>query len=142
MIFKKINKIYLSLALTLLSFLRSTAPTFADDGQLTNPVIGDMGNDPDAARGGSLFIRYAVYMWRAAMSVGGLLVLVFYVLAAFEWISSGNDSSGTEQARDRFINATIGLILLVSSYALVGFIGSLFFGDNFNLLEITFPTPS
>ncbi len=142
MIFKKINRLYLILVISLVGFLQSFSPSFADDGQLTNPVIGDMGNDPDAAKGGSLFIRYAVYMWRAAMSVGGILVLGFYVMAAFEWISSGDDSSGTEQARNRFINATIGLILLVSSYALVGFISSLFFGDNFNLLEITFPTPN
>jgi hypothetical protein len=142
MIFKKINKLYLTLVITLVGFLQSVSPSFADDGQLTNPVIGDMGNDPDAAKEGSLFIRYAVLMWRAAMSVGGLLVLGFYVMAAFEWISSGDDSSGVEKARNRFLNATIGLILLVSSYAIVGFIGSLFFGDNFNLLEITFPTPN
>jgi hypothetical protein len=111
-------------------------------GQLTNPVIGNWGNDPEGATDGSLFIKYAVYMWRAAISLGALVVLAFYVLAAFEWLTSGSDSQGAEKARNRFINATIGLVILVSSFSIVAFIGDLFFGDNFDLLKLTFPTPN
>ncbi|MBD3250611.1 MAG: hypothetical protein GF381_03525 [Candidatus Pacebacteria bacterium] len=110
--------------------------------QLTNPAIeGDWGRDAQGAQSGSLFITIAVNFWRAAMTLGALYVIGSYVMAAFNWITSGDDSKGVEKARSTFINATIGLVILVSSFTLVGFVGQLLFDDQFNLLELTLPTP-
>lgn len=106
--------------------------------QWTNPVVGLFGQ-PDGAGTGSLFTRLAVSLWRVAINMGGLLVILFYVIAAFEWLTSGGDSGKLEKARSRFINTTIGLVLLVASFAIIGFIGDLLFADNFNLLELSFP---
>ena len=112
----------------------------ADSNQLINPVIGNLGNDPASANDGSLFINYAVKLWRAAINVGALVVIGYYVIAAYEWLSSGDDTKGVEKAKSRFTHATIGLLLLVASFAIVAFVSNLLFGQDFNLLELTFPT--
>ncbi len=106
--------------------------------QWTNPVVGLFGQ-PDGAGSGELFTSLAVNLWRVAINMGALLVILFYVIAAFEWLTSGGDSGKLEKARNRFIHTTIGLILLVASFAIIGLMGDLLFGDNFNLLELSFP---
>jgi hypothetical protein len=108
--------------------------------RITNPVTGELGDNPEAAKSGVLLTGLFVKFWRIAINMGALVVMLFYVLAAYEWITSGSDAGGTEKARQRFINATIGLILLVASFAIVAFVGELLFGDNFDLLNLTFPT--
>lgn len=140
MFLNKINKTILTLSASLVFFFNKRLEVFAAD-QLTNPVIGNLGNNPEEAKSGGLFVDYAVSLWRVAISIGALAVIGMYIMAAFEWLTSGSDTSGTEKARNRFLNATIGLILLASSFAIVAFIGDLFFGSDFSLLEITLPTP-
>lgn len=106
---------------------------------IENPVIGDLGTS-DGADDGSKFINYAVYLWRVSINLGALAVIVFFILGAFEWITAGSDSKKTETARSRMTNAVIGLIVLVSSFTLLSFISKIFFGENFDLLKLTFPT--
>ncbi len=120
--------------------LSTFLPKFGSQSQLTNPAIGALGDDPTAAETGTLFIDYAIRMWRAAIYVGALIVLAYYVWAGVEWISSGSDTKGVESAKKRFTQATIGLILLVSSFALVAFVSNLLFGADFDLLRLTIPT--
>jgi hypothetical protein len=116
-----------------------TKPIQASNGRLFNPVIGRLGDDPDAASTGNLFLTYAIHLWRIAINIGALIVLAFYIVAAYEWLTSGSDTQGVEKARKRFVNATIGLILLVGSFAIIAFISNLLFGEDFNLLHLTFP---
>lgn len=54
-----------------------------------------------------------------------LFFIVFSFLAAYEWVTAGSDSSKVEKAKNRFIWGTLGLVLVVASYAIVGLIGSL-----------------
>lgn len=107
--------------------------------QLTNPVIGVWGQ-PGGAESGELFASYAAILWRTAINVGGLLVIIFYIMATFEWLTSGGDSGKVEKARNKFVNATIGLILLVASFAIVAFVGEILFGGEFDILDLTFPS--
>lgn len=133
----KINKkILLASALSLLLFIFATAGSQA---AIENPVIGDLGTS-EGVEDGSKFISYTVYLWRVSINLGALAVIVFFVLGAFEWITAGSDSKKTETARSRMTNAIIGLIILVSSFTLLSFISKVFFGENFDLLKLTFPT--
>jgi hypothetical protein len=112
------------------------------DAALTNPVIGTLGNagtNPAGATAAAIFLTYAIRMWRIAISLGALIVLGYFVMAGVEWISSGNDTKGVEKAKQRMTHATIGLILLVSSFVLVAFVGGLLFGADFDILRITLP---
>ena len=54
-----------------------------------------------------------------------LFFIVYAFLAAFEWVTAGGDSSKITKARDRLIWSTLGLILVVATYAIIGLIGSL-----------------
>lgn len=52
------------------------------------------------------------------MVVAALLVLVFMIWGAIEWITSGGDKSKMEGARNKITNAVIGLIILAATTAL------------------------
>ncbi len=65
--------------------------------------------------------------------LGGLFFIVYFFMGAFQWITSGGDSSKVEQARNRMLQGTLGLIIMVISYSLIGIIGSVIGLDLINL---------
>lgn len=58
-------------------------------------------------------------------ALASLFFVVYVFLAAFQWTTAGGDSGKIEKAKNRFIWGTLGLILIVASYAIIGLIGSL-----------------
>jgi len=107
--------------------------------QVVNPVIGDLGvNDASTSSGGK-FIQYTVYLWRAAITIGSLAVIVYFLLGAFTWITSGGDKTKVEEARNKITNAIIGLVLLVSSFVLLSFLSKLLFAGEFDILQLSIP---
>jgi hypothetical protein len=107
--------------------------------QITNPVIGNLGQNDSTVSSGGKFIEYAVYLWRASITIGSLAVIVYFLLGAFTWITSGGDKTKVETARNQITNAVVGLVLLVSSFVLLSFLSNLLFGGEFNLLQLTIP---
>lgn len=111
-------------------------------GGIKNPVIGKLGDDVSRANSGALFVSYFINLWRVVISLGSVLVMVYFIWGSIDWITSGGDKGKTEAARNKITQAAIGLIVLVSSFTLVGFIGKLFFGTDFDVLKLTLPTPA
>lgn len=110
--------------------------------QISNPVIGDLGSNATEASSGSTFARYFAYLWNTTVTVGGLIVLIYFIWAAFEWITAGSDSGKLEKARLKIIHASIGLIILVSSFTIVSFVGELFFDGQYSILRFEFSSPT
>lgn len=108
---------------------------------ITNPAVGNLGNNPDKAADGSLFLSQIVRYWNNIISIGGLLLLLFFVWGALQWITASGDKTKLEAARNRMLQAAIGLLILVSSFVIVGFVGNLLFGDAFQVLNFKFFTP-
>ncbi|MCA9372594.1 hypothetical protein KC921_00680 [Candidatus Woesebacteria bacterium] len=108
---------------------------------ITNPAVGNLGDDADKAASGELFTQQVIRYWRNAMSIGGLLVIILFIWGALQWISSSGDKTKLEQARGRMLQAAIGLFILVASFVIIGFIGNLLFGDQFQILNLEFATP-
>jgi len=58
-----------------------------------------------------------------------ILAALFFIFnefaAAYEWATAGGDSSKVEKAKNRFVWGTLGLVLIVASYSIIGLIGSL-----------------
>jgi hypothetical protein len=133
-------KIILLLLVFIFSFLFNMLLAQPAMAQITNPVIGDLGSQYEQARDGTLFTQYFVLLWRAAITIGALLVIVYFIWGAIDWISAGGDSGKLEKARQKIMHAAIGLIILVASFVIIGFIGELFFGTEFSLLEVTIPS--
>jgi hypothetical protein len=51
--------------------------------------------------------------------ISTLLVFANLIIGAFEWITSGGDKGKVDKARQRMVNSIIGLVILVSSYAIL-----------------------
>ena len=60
-----------------------------------------------------------------ALVIGGIAVLFYLVWGAVEWITAGGDKSKTEKARDKITQSVVGLILLVSTTAIMLFVQQL-----------------
>lgn len=56
-----------------------------------------------------------------------------FILAAFNWVTSGGDSSKVQKARDKMVQGVLGLIIIISSYALLGLIGNVIGLDLLNI---------
>lgn len=108
---------------------------------LYNPATGQMNTNPTAAAAGLTFVTYFITIWQALITVGGLMVIIYFLWGAIEWITAGGDSGKVGKARDKITQAVIGLVILVGSFVIIAFLGGLFFGRDFDLFRLTFPTP-
>ncbi len=61
-----------------------------------------------------------------AIILAGILVFVFLVWGGLEWIMSGGDKGKVEAARNRIVNALVGLAIIAASWALIRIIGYFF----------------
>lgn len=73
-----------------------------------------------------------------AFAVAIFVVLVMLIWGAFEWITSGGDKDHVASARNRIINALIGLAVLAVAFA-VAKVGADFVGIDFG--NIVIPSP-
>ena len=112
---------------------------------INNPVLaeelGGTADSSEAASDGTVFLSYLVSLWETIINIGGLLVLFYFVWGAFEWITAGGESSKLEKARLRMMHAVVGLLILVSSFVILGYISTALFGESFSILNLSFPTP-
>lgn len=73
-----------------------------------------------------------------AFMVAVVVVLFMMIWGAFEWITSGGDKEHVANARNRIINALVGLAILAVAFALFQ-VAAQFLG--FNILDFTIPSP-
>lgn len=120
--------------------LRSPTVAAAFSG-ITNPSIDPkFGANQATASTGSAFVTYFIHIWNAAMVVGGIIVLFFFIQASIEWITAGGDSAKIQKARDRLIQSTLGLFILIFSFVIINFISYLLFGVvGFDILNPKLP---
>ena len=79
---------------------------------------------------------YIAQLWKTVVIVGGLGFLVFLIWGGIEWMLAGGDKAKTENATHKITNSLVGLLILVSSFAIVMFIQGVF---QINLLKPVFP---
>lgn len=75
-----------------------------------------------------------------AFGIALLLVLVYLVWGAFDWITSGGDKEAVGKARSKIVNALIGLAVLAVAFALANVAAQFLGFDNINSIPI--PKPS
>jgi len=56
---------------------------------------------------------------------GGLFFIVTFLIAGLNWITAGGDTGKIEKARASMVQATLGLVVLVAAYAIIGIVGSI-----------------
>jgi len=66
------------------------------------------------------------------MVVSLLLVFFHFISAGFQWITSGGDKSKTEEARNKIVNAFVGILIVSASFATTGYVGWILGFDSIN----------
>ena len=72
----------------------------------------------------------------AFLVIVGILVLIYLLWGALDWITSAGDSGKISSARNKIVKAIIGLIVLASTFAIFGAIQAAF---GLDLLKLSFP---
>ncbi len=120
-------------------FLATALPVSAQVPPLQNEAIPDNLSNYGEARTGASAAFYLVFIWRALIFVGGLMVIIYFILAAFEWITANGEASKISSARNKMTGAIAGFIVLSALFVLLEFLGGLF---GFDVLSPTIPTPT
>lgn len=76
---------------------------------------------PDAANQGDLVLLVGRFI-RVGLSFVGLVLLVLFIYAGFLWMTAGGNEDKVAEARQLMQNGIIGLIIVVSSYAITQFV--------------------
>ena len=76
-------------------------------------------------------------MIKLILIIAFLVFFFFLVYGGIRWIASGGDKAQTETARNQITSALIGLVIVVSAWAIVELINR-FFG--INIFELNLPS--
>ena len=71
------------------------------------------------------FPKMLTSLLNIVLTVGVIAVLLFLIMGGIGWITSGGDKSKTENARNQITSAVIGLVILVSAWAILQFVQTL-----------------
>lgn len=107
--------------------------------QITNPAVPALaamgGSGNSGVVGANILGRYIAILIVTSISLGGLAVLLYLVLASIQWITAGGDSGKIDKAKTRITQALVGLAILFSVTAIVTFIGPVF---GIDILQLEF----
>lgn len=91
------------------------------------PVLEPFTANKTGAAGFSLFLSNLI---KLIFAIAALVFVFMIVWGAWEWLTSGGDKEKVASARQRIINAIIGLVLFAIAFAVIGVLGT-FTGFNF-----------
>lgn len=105
----------------LLLFLLLPLTTLAQDVNLGLEEAQNIGLPAGDGDVGSV-IDIIVNLIRIFLSFMGLLLVIIIIYAGFTWMLSMGNEEKTAQAKRTLINAIIGIVLILLSYAIVNFV--------------------
>jgi hypothetical protein len=95
--------------------------------QVRNPSLGSLNQTFSGIGSGAEFLGALLSTIVTILLVGGAVFFFFQLLTgAVAWIGSGGDKTKLEEAKQKLANAGIGLVLLMSSWALIIFVENVF----------------
>ncbi|OGM32710.1 hypothetical protein A2803_01495 [Candidatus Woesebacteria bacterium RIFCSPHIGHO2_01_FULL_44_21] len=103
---------------------------------IRNPVLSDLLQSAQTAPGTGYFSALLTTFATIILIVGALYFFFQLLTGGVEWIGSGGDKAKLEGARQKLINAVIGLVLLFSAWAVVQLVEAVF---GVNILNLDVP---
>ncbi len=76
------------------------------------------------------FTQVLTFVLRFFFVIAGLVALIYLLLGALAWITSGGNKENVEKAQQKIQAAIIGIIVIFLVLALVGLIENIFFPGN------------
>ena len=94
-----------------------------DEGLMTDDLnrIGETGFDEQPDAGGSLPARIGSII-QVILGILGVILVVIIVYAGFLWMTAGGDEKNVDKAKDWIKNAVIGLVIIMSAYAITSYV--------------------
>lgn len=122
-----------ALITTATSFALTASSVFAQSQVRDTKITGTLpGVDPTRTSIGGLITSALQIVFIAA----ALAVLIYLVIGAFKWITSGGDKDAIGKARGSIVNALIGLFLLALAFFITVLVGQIVGVDLLNLPRI------
>lgn len=57
--------------------------------------------------------------------LASLFFVIYFIIGAFQWITSGGDKGKLENARNRMMYGVLGMVIIVASYSILGLLSGL-----------------
>ncbi len=110
----------------ILRSLIATIPRLLADDPVPNSLFQNV--DPNNSTTGGLFaVQQLIHNVVAlALFIAGTLSVIFIVVAGLRYVLSAGSPSGTKTAKDTLLYAVIGLIVTLSTWAILAFATTLF----------------
>jgi len=103
----------------LVAGLIAASPALA---QSTGAGLNAVGNAAGIASGTTDLYTIIGRIINVALGFTGIILLGLLMYAGYEWMTSGGDAKKVDTAKTRIRNAIIGLIIIMSAFAIVNFI--------------------
>jgi len=104
------------------------------DQGITNPALGESVRN---LSGTEFFNKLLPNLISLSFIVGAIIFVAIIIVGAIQWIISGGDKAGIESAKGKITNAVIGLVILLSLFAII-YVLENFFGIKLLELQINF----
>jgi cytochrome bd-type quinol oxidase subunit 2 len=99
--------------------LALAAPTFNSTGNAL-PVQGQTFSTPSGNNGGTAYIAtVATNILDVILLLLGIVAVFYIILYGFQYLTAGGDPEKVKKARSGIINAVIGVIIIISAFAIV-----------------------
>jgi heme/copper-type cytochrome/quinol oxidase subunit 2 len=147
---KKLRSVLLSLCSFVLFTLGFSFPAFAQGGGGPADVIGKVeapngvrqyntlaGSGPEAIG----IILFVSNMIKVATIVAGLIVFYNFLMAGFSYITADGDTNAMKKVQEEIKMSIIGIILIVTAYAITAVLSLAIFGDAQFILNPTIEGP-
>ncbi len=101
-------------------------PAFAIPIKLGQPISGVGKYQQNAQiQTGSLLTEILSSLITTLTVVGSLAFAIYFIIGGLKWITAGGDKNKTEEAKTQMTQASIGLIVVVISFFIIGIISNI-----------------
>ena len=121
------KKIFTKLSVSAVALIAAmeglTRPIFAQQiVPIRNGAVPANLTDYNEAKTGVTFAFYLVFIYRSLLFIGGLLVIGYFIMGAFEWITAQGEAGKISAARNKMTGAVMGLVVLAMVLVIFAFI--------------------
>lgn len=116
-------------------------PIFAADGTITNPVVNPLFGAGGTSQGTTIIGKLLSNVFSAMIIVGVIILIIMIIWSGLAIATAGDNKEKLQGGQKRLTWAIVGFVILVSVFAIAGFVGNFLGLEFFKTLKLPFPTP-